>query len=563
MSMNAPRLRCAVYTRKSTEEGLEQEFNSLDAQREACVSYIASQAGVSWKLVLDQYDDGGISGGTMERPALQRLLQDIRDKRVDVVVVYKIDRLTRSLMDFSKIVEVFDGHGASFVAVTQQFNTTTSMGRLTLNVLLSFAQFEREVTAERIRDKIAASKKKGMWMGGVVPLGYQVRDRKLIIEEAEAAIVRHLFDLYLELRSVRALVEEAEASGLRGRMTKGSVATVIGKPFGRGNLYHLLSNPIYLGKIRHHDKIYDGEHPPIIDVEVFARAQALLAEQAPSRSSPDNQPDSHLLTGLIYDETGDRLSPAHANKNGKRYLYYVSNRLVKARKKDGEGWRVPATVLDAIVERQLNHILNDQAQLAGWIQESGHSDRIDATLARIGPSAETDRQLAAPERRVHLRSAFDRIDLSRNTIALRVNRTAIVKSLLEVASASQFSVVLSPLTISVPIDIKRRGVETRIILLDGRALSHRPDAALVQLIARAQTYLAKLTDASSRSLTEIAVECRTELSEVSRILPLAFLAPSIVDAIMTGRQSTSLTAQRLLRLSDLPNLWRDQADILN
>ena len=285
MSTNTPPLRCAVYTRKSTEEGLDQEFNSLDAQREACVAYIASQIGLGWKLVPDHYDDGGISGGTMERPALQRLLQDIRDRRVDVVVVYKIDRLTRSLTDFSKIVEVFDASGVSFVSVTQQFNTTTSMGRLTLNVLLSFAQFEREVTAERIRDKIAASKKKGMWMGGVVPLGYRVENRKLIIEEAEAKTVRHLFDRYLKLKSVRALADEAEATGLRGRIAKGSTPTATGKPFGRGNLYHLLSNPMYIGKIRHRDLIHDGEHLPIIDAALFAKAQALLAAQAPARSS--------------------------------------------------------------------------------------------------------------------------------------------------------------------------------------------------------------------------------------------------------------------------------------
>lgn len=250
MSSNSKsRLRCAVYTRKSSEEGLDQEFNSLDAQLEACVAFIASQIGLGWKLVPDRYDDGGISGGTMERPALQRLLQDIRDKKVEVVVVYKIDRLTRSLMDFSKIVEIFDASSVSFVSVTQQFNTTTSMGRLTLNVLLSFAQFEREVTAERIRDKIAASKKKGMWMGGVVPLGYRVEHRKLVIDDAEAKIVRHLFDRYLALKSVRDLADEAARDSFVTRTRERQDGTVaVTMPFGRGNLYHLLSNPIYIGR---------------------------------------------------------------------------------------------------------------------------------------------------------------------------------------------------------------------------------------------------------------------------------------------------------------------------
>jgi site-specific DNA recombinase len=383
MSNLSVKLRCAVYTRKSTEEGLDQEFNSLDAQREACVAYIASQVGLGWKLIPDHYDDGGISGGTMERPALQRLLQDIRDKRVDVVVVYKIDRLTRSLTDFSKIVEVFDASNVSFVSVTQQFNTTTSMGRLTLNVLLSFAQFEREVTAERIRDKIAASKRKGMWMGGVVPLGYRVEARKLIVDEIEAETVRHLFNRYLDLKSVRELAEEAEATGLRGKPTSGSRASVARKPFGRGNLYHLLSNPLYIGKIRHGAQIYEGEHLPVIDRDTFAQAQKLLAEQAPRRSLPSNRKDRHLLTGIVFDETGDRLSPSHVKKDGKPYRYYVSNRLMQARKKGSDGWRIPAPQLESLVERQLTNVLSDRAQLAEWVREAGLGHEIEAKLALI------------------------------------------------------------------------------------------------------------------------------------------------------------------------------------
>lgn len=562
----SPRLRCAIYTRKSTEEGLDQEFNSLDAQREACEAFIASQVGLGWKLIPDHYDDGGISGGTLERPALQRLLQDIRDRRVDVVVVYKIDRLTRSLMDFSKIVEIFDASGVSFVSVTQQFNTTTSMGRLTLNVLLSFAQFEREVTAERIRDKIAASKKKGMWMGGVVPLGYQVRDRKLIIEEAEAATVRHLFDRYLALGSVRALADEAKASGLSGRVRDGSAASTVRKPFGRGNLYHLLSNPIYIGKIRHRDQVYDGEHQPIITTDVFTKTQARLAEQAQVRSSPDNYANSHLLTGIIFDETGDRLSPAHANKNGRRYRYYVSNRLMQARKKDGNGWRVPAPELEAIVDAQLNQILSDKAQLAEWLHQSGHSNQISAALASADQKRSRYNQSSASEKQALIRQAFLRIVLARDNITLHVDRKAIVEGLINVPStklsAPERNEHLPHITFTVPIAIRRRGVETRMVLINGNAPARQPDPALIQLLAKAQTYLAKLTDGSDRSLTEVAADCRTELSEVSRILPLAFLAPSIIDAIMTGRQSVSLTTQRLLRLSDLPILWREQVEIL-
>ncbi|WP_082549683.1 recombinase family protein [Mesorhizobium sp. Root552] len=252
-----------------------------------------------------------ISGGTMERPALQRLLADIRQKKIDVVVVYKIDRLTRSLADFSKMVEVFEAAAVSFVSITQQFNTTTSMGRLTLNILLSFAQFEREVTAERIRDKIAASKKKGMWMGGVVSLGYRVDDRKLVIDDSEAITVRYLFNTYLELKSVRDLVDDANRSGLRSKNGQAS--------FTRGALYHLLSNPIYIGKIRHDGQLYDGEHAGIVGPQLFADVQQLLVAQAANRSSQRNRQDVHLLTGIVFDETGDRLSPTHARKLGKRY----------------------------------------------------------------------------------------------------------------------------------------------------------------------------------------------------------------------------------------------------
>jgi DNA invertase Pin-like site-specific DNA recombinase len=281
------RLRCAIYTRKSSEEGLDQEFNSLDAQHEACAAFIFSQTGLGWKLVSDRYDDGGISGGTMERPALQRLLQHIRDRKIDVVVVYKIDRLTRSLADFARIVEVFDGHGVSFVSVTQQFNTTISMGRLTLNVLLSFAQFEREVTAERIRDKIAASRKKGMWMGGRVPLGYRVQDRNLLVSEPEATFVRELFRRYLEIRSVPRLAAQSsrEASAAMsdaGKNTEGEADRPSGnRPISRGMLYSLLANPVYIGKVSHKGDIHEGEHEAIVDPDLFNAVQKQLETGAP------------------------------------------------------------------------------------------------------------------------------------------------------------------------------------------------------------------------------------------------------------------------------------------
>ena len=341
----SPRLRCAVYTRKSSEEGLEQDFNSLHAQREACEAFILSQVGLGWKLIHDRYDDGGISGGTLARPALQRLLDDVKSGRIDVVVVYKIDRLTRSLADFAKIVEVFDQRSVSFVSVTQSFNTTSSMGRLTLNVLLSFAQFEREVTGERIRDKIAASKKKGMWMGGIVPLGYDAEARKLIPNDFEASTVRQLFKLYLELGSIRMLQVRAQQIGLRTKLhTSKAGLTSGGLGFSCGHLRTILTNPIYVGMIRHGKHTYPGLHEAILDQQTFDQVQALLASKANTSSSAAGKDDLHLLTGMIFDETGDRLSPTHATKNGRRYRYYVSRRLAKGHQVRRSRWVASASI---------------------------------------------------------------------------------------------------------------------------------------------------------------------------------------------------------------------------
>lgn len=303
--------RCAIYTRKSSEEGLEQSFNSLDAQREACAAYIQSQRSEGWRALRGHYDDGGFSGGTMERPALSRLLQDIASGCVDVVVVYKVDRLTRALADFAKIVEVFDRHGVSFVSVTQAFNTTSSMGRLTLNVLLSFAQFEREVTGERIRDKIAASKAKGMWMGGLPPLGYDVRDRKLIVVPEEAEKVRHIFSRYLVLESVTALAKELRHSGIGSKTRQRSDgARYGGGPFGRGALFHLLRNRIYIGDIVHKQQSYPGVHDGIVEVDVFEEVQRQLSAGAVQRSTSSSQ--SAPLKGRVFDALGNRMTPSHA-----------------------------------------------------------------------------------------------------------------------------------------------------------------------------------------------------------------------------------------------------------
>jgi DNA invertase Pin-like site-specific DNA recombinase len=557
---STPRLRCAVYTRKSTEEGLDQEFNSLDAQFEACAAYVASQAGLGWRLVADRYDDGGISGGTMDRPALQRLLQDIRDNKVDVVVVYKIDRLTRSLMDFSRIVEVFDQAGASFVSVTQQFNTTTSMGRLTLNVLLSFAQFEREVTAERIRDKIAASKKKGMWMGGVVPLGYRVENRKLIIDEREAATIRWLFSRYLELRSVRALVDEAKEQQLIGRTREADDGSPIPvTTFGRGNLYHLLSNPIYIGKIKHRDNAYDGEHEAIIASDVFAAAQALLQSQAPQRRQAKNAEDVHLLTGMLFDEVGDKLRATHAATRGTRYRYYVSKELIEGRKKNETGWRLPAREIESLVEHQLSRVLQDRPQLADWIQRFAPATSITAALDH---APDVLRELCGSEagrRRSIIRAMVKRMTLGRGELKLEVDPQGLVALIADMEPQAAVDALGDGLVaIACPITLRRRGVELRMVLNDGAAPAHAPDRALIDLVLRAQHYLAMLTDGQDRSLTDVASAEGTELSEVSRLLPLAFLSPKIVDRILAGTQPVNLTAQTLSRIAGLPVSWPQQ-----
>src|ERR1700678_1010843 len=365
-------LRGAIYTRVSTEQGLEQDFNSLDAQREACEAYVKSQAHEGWRLVRDRYDDGGFSGGSMERPALQKLLIDVQARRIDVIVVYKVDRLTRSLADFAKLVETFDAHGVSFVSVTQSFNTTTSMGRLTLNVLLSFAQFEREVTGERIRDKISASKKKGMWMGGVVPLGYRVEDRALHIVEDHAAIVRSLFSRYLEAGSVVRLKQQLDAEGVRLPVrTHGAGRSTGGGLFSRGHVYKLLSNPIYVGRIAHKGQVHEGQHPPIVIQDLWDRVQQNLSDhRGAARTKRTRQPSDALLIGNVYDAGGNRMSPTWARKGSKRWRYYVSQAALQGEKsRAGSILRVPAADVETFVMEALDKLSPDGAASQTDIRE--------------------------------------------------------------------------------------------------------------------------------------------------------------------------------------------------
>ncbi|MDX8522237.1 recombinase family protein [Mesorhizobium dulcispinae] len=556
MSSNStPRLRCAVYTRKSSEEGLDQEFNSLDAQREACVAFIASQVGLGWKLVPDHYDDGGISGGTMERPALQRLLQDIRDKKVDVVVVYKIDRLTRSLMDFSKIVEIFDASSVSFVSVTQQFNTTTSMGRLTLNVLLSFAQFEREVTAERIRDKIAASKNKGIWMGGRVPFGYRVEDRKLVIDEQDAKTVRWIFERYLELRSVTALASELHKSG---RMGGGA------ERLSRGKVFYLLANPIYVGKLRHRSAILPGEHLPIISTDLFDRVQAQLARQAPARRSSSNANGIHLLTSLVFDENGVRLKPTSTTSHGKRYRYYVSADFAD-RDQAQQRWRLPASLLEKIVLRKICELLKDQVLLATWLQRHALGASIE-TGFRLAQSIydQLNDDRTGEFRRTVFGQIIARIEISASAIRFVVRPKTIVGKLLGTISdhaGPEIEEAADSHIVEMPIVIRRRGQEQRIVI--DSTLAYERDDALIDLIGRAHHYLGLLTNGSAHSVVELASQLKVHPADISRILPLAFLSPAATNAILGGTQPADLTAARLSRSIDVPASWEDQRSFIS
>jgi site-specific DNA recombinase len=380
-------VRCAIYTRVSTDQGLDQEFNSLDAQYEASSAYIKSQAHAGWTLIRSRYDDGGYSGGSTDRPDLQRLLDDIRSRKLDVIVVYKVDRLTRSLADFAKLVELFDAHGVSFVSVTQQFNTTTSMGRLTLNVLLSFAQFEREVTSERIRDKIAASKRKGLWVGGPLPLGYQMRDGKIAVVESEAERVRMIYRRYLELGAVNALVRDLRERDIRTKeRLLATGATRGGVLFGRGALFYLLRNRFYIGEVEYKEEILPGEQPAIMDRSLFDEVQQKLTDQWTTRSRIRNASE-HLLTGLLFDDAGYRMVPTHATKAGLRYRYYVSLPHLHGESKTacvGSVSRVPAAdAEDTIVKALDEYLIAHKEKPASGIAHPSNRSAVLERVARI------------------------------------------------------------------------------------------------------------------------------------------------------------------------------------
>jgi site-specific DNA recombinase len=506
---------CAIYTRVSTDNRLDQEFNSLHAQREAAQAYVKSQIHEGWKLVRDPYDDGGFSGGTLDRPALQKLITDIRERKIDIVVVYKVDRLTRSLTDFAKLVELFDAHGVAFVSVTQAFNTTSSMGRLTLNVLLSFAQFEREVTGERIRDKIAASKKKGLWVGGVVPLGYQVHNKKLIVNREEAATVRLIFSRYLDLGSLPALQSDLRERGIVTRRRTLSSGRIIGGDFlTNGPLAYLLRNRAYLGEINHRDQSYPGEHAPIVDLGLFESVQAKLDENR--RGLRERRHGSNaLLLGKLFDDRGNPMTPSYAIKKGVRYRYYVSCVLAQGRKHEaGSVARVAADAVERIVCDAIGHFRSD-------------SDAADATIAaRIG-----------------------RVTLGAGSIELHLVRDGD-------QPLENITIPWSP----EPFRRKRAVIAPPNDGSQGsRPIRAEARAKLLAAIAKARRWLEELISGRTESVETIVAREGVSERSARMALSLAFLAPAIVQAAVDGTLPRGLGVSRL---TDMPASWAEQRKLL-
>ena len=516
-------VRCAIYTRVSTDQGLEQDFNSLDAQYDASQAYIRSQAHAGWTLLRAKYDDGGFSGGNIERPALRRLLEDIRAGKIDVIVVYKVDRLTRSLADFAKLVELFDKHKVSFVSVTQQFNTTTSMGRLTLNVLLSFAQFEREVTSERIRDKIAASKRKGLWVGGMVPLGYDTKDRNITVNEAEAERVRTIFRSYLKFGSINLAMADLRKRGIVTKVrTRKTGQTVGGIPFTRGPLAHLLRNRFYIGEVVFKGEVLVGEQPAIVDRDLFDAVQAKLSEQLNNHKTTRMKSDA-LLVGRIFDDRSNRMSPSHARKRGIKYRYYLSSALLDGRPEHaGSIRRVPAAEIETLVARSVREHLNPPTPIDDRTLVSTNVVRVEVQPEQLVIQiVQTDKSKRKRER-------------AEDTIHVRWQ--------------------------------KKPSTRRREILLTGPAPSQnaRPirsetRATLVASIARGRRWLNELIDDAKANVESIAKRERCSVRQVNMTISLAFLAPDLVKAAIEGRLPRGIG---VTRLRDAPVEWSRQKAML-
>ncbi len=550
-------IRCAIYTRKSSEEGLDQDFNSLDAQREACAAYVMSQRHEGWVLVPDYYDDGGISGGHMNRPGLLKLLDDVKANKVDVIVVYKVDRLTRALSDFARIVEILDDAGASFVSITQSFNTTTSMGRLTLNVLLSFAQFEREVTGERIRDKIAASKKKGMWMGGTIPLGYDVKDRKLVVNAQEADTVRTIMTRYVELGSVPALVTELATKGIVSKRRIDRTGRVTGgTPYRRGALYDLLANRLYLGDVVHKGTAHPGEHDAIVDEALWNEVQLLLARNRVTRRHQGNANDPSLLAGMISDSHGRRMSPCHAGKANRRYRYYVSVTDDGKASSTSPIVRVAAGEVEAAVVEGIRLFLNCTAALITALAIDGSAAAVlDQMQQRALTIADDMRSMSPPAMHAMLVSLDLKVVIDGTRVAATVDQ-ALLATCLGIMSSNDSG---ERCCIKLPGRLLRTGNEARLAVAPQSSGDPKScDANLVTLIVKAHQARDLLLGQGAVSDQSLAMSHR----HLIRLARLAYLAPEITVAIIEGRQPKTMTSRSLLRVSHLPLDWMEQRKML-
>jgi site-specific DNA recombinase len=539
-------VRCAIYTRKSSEEGLEQSFNSLDAQREACEAYILSQRHEGWQALSTEYDDGGYSGGNMERPGLTKLLKDIAMKKIDTVVVYKVDRLTRSLADFAKIVEQFDKQGVSFVSVTQQFNTTTSMGRLTLNVLLSFAQFEREVTGERIRDKIAASKRKGMWMGGTVPLGYDLEGRNLVINQEEADRIRSIYKGYLREGCVSSLQVHLEEKGIRSKRRISKTGNLSGDTaFSRGALYKLLSNRIYLGEIPHKGSSYEGRHAAIIDRDLWEQVQARLEEQSRAPRKKSHKAGKDLLKGLLFDAAGNRFTPSYAVKKKRRYRYYVSQAAIKGQKHNESPMRLPANEIEELVTAEIEALLRSPQRLLSILdgQNFGvESEQLIAAVARA--SSQPDEVLASCVRQITIRDG---------RFELEFDRPALLGLLLQKPFESNGQ---DHIVIESEAKLRRCGGEVRFLLPPDRAGKAKPVPSLIRAIARAREWVDRIVAGEIPNQRALAAATGYDERYISRVIPLAFLAPDITESVLEGTSNEYHSLGD--HLEDVPMVWREQ-----
>jgi site-specific DNA recombinase len=562
------RVRCAIYTRKSSEEGLEQSFNSLQAQREACEAYITSQRHEGWDAVSKQYDDGGFSGGNMNRPALKQLLDDIAARLVDTVVVYKVDRLTRSLTDFAKIIEVFDHKGVSFVSVTQQFNTTSSMGRLTLNVLLSFAQFEREVTGERIRDKIAASKKKGMWMGGIAPLGYDVKDRQLIVNLEEAKLVREIFTQYLSLRSVAALKQYLDQKKLRTKLrTSANGHAFGGKAYSRGGLYKLLNNEVYTGRIAHRGESHEGQHQAILEPETWEKVQALLAVNNQGHRQPGTRKvTSSILAGLVFDAESNRYTPTHAVKKGRRYRYYTSQAVIQKRKKSSYIDRIPARELEELVSCRIRTLLASPQELAASCLESSElANDLGRVIEAAQAMAEKWSELTSQQSTELVRGVVRRIVIRGSELEIEVDVEALAADLLhkEWNINNKESRSQSPgrhlLVLKCSFALARRRGELRLVLPDSSTHSNQSTSPLLKAIVMAQGWKERIVAGQIYSVQQLASEAKLNSRYAARIFQLAALSPEIVDAVVRDGSITDQPLSHFIR--GLPLNWHDQGSL--